>query len=130
MRGHGVSDFPDPTTLPGGGFAFQMDAGPGSDLNHNDPTFTAANQACRVLGPGGNRSTAPPSADIAAELSWARCLRSHGVPSFPDPNSQGAFDSSKFDDTSPAFHTASKACKSTEPTGPVSAVAGSGPGTP
>ena len=130
MRGHGVSDFPDPTTLPGGGFAFQMDAGPGSDLNHNDPTFKAANQACRVLGPGGNRSTAPPSADIAAELSWARCLRSHGVPSFPDPNSQGAFDSSKFDDTSPAFHTASKACKSTEPTGPVSAVAGPGPGTP
>ena len=30
MRTHGVSDFPDPITLPGGGFAFQINAGPGS----------------------------------------------------------------------------------------------------
>jgi hypothetical protein len=130
MRSHGVSDFPDPTTVPGGGFAFQMNAGRGSDLNHNDPTFTAANQACRALEPGGQRSMPPPSANIAAELRWARCLRSHGVPSFPDPNSQGAFDSSKFDDGSPAFQSASTACKSVQPTGPVSAVPGSGPSRP
>jgi hypothetical protein len=130
VRSHGVSDFPDPTTLPGGGVAFQIDAGPGSDLNHNDPAFKSANQACRALGPGGQRSGRPGGANIAAELRWARCLRSHGVPSFPDPNSQGAFDSSKFDDSSPASQTASKACRSVEPTGPVSAVAGPGPGAP
>jgi hypothetical protein len=130
MRSHGVSDFPDPTTLPGGGFAFQIDEGPGSDLNHNAPAFKAANQACRALGPGGQRSGPPGGANIAAELRWARCLRSHGVPSFPDPNSRGAFDSSKFDDSSPAFQTASRACGSVEPTGPVSAVAGPGPGAP
>jgi hypothetical protein len=126
MRSHGVYDFPDPTTVPGGGFAFQMNAGPGSDLNHNDPTFKAANQACRALERGGQRSAPPPAANIAAELTWARCLRSHGVPSFPDPNRQGAFDSSKFDDSSPALQTASRACKSVELTGPVSAVPGPG----
>ena len=130
MRSHGVSDFPDPTPVPGGGFAFQMNAGPGSDLNHNDPTFKAANQACRALEPGGQRSAPPRAANIAAGLRWARCLRSHGVPSFPDPTSQGAFDSSKFDDSSPAFQTASRACKSAQPTGPVSAVPGPGPGAP
>ena len=31
-------------------------------------------------------------------------------PGFPDPNNQGAFDSAKFNDAAPAFHTASKAC--------------------
>lgn len=130
MRGHGVSDFPNPTTLPGGGFAFQINAGPGSDLNHDSPAFRTADRSCHALGPGGQRSGPPAAANIPAELKWARCLRSHGVPSFPDPNSRGAFDSSKFDDNSPAFQTASHACKSVEPTGPVSAVAGPGPGAP
>jgi hypothetical protein len=39
-------------------------------------------------------------------------MRSHGDPSFPDPNSQGGFDRSKFDESSPAFKTAGNACKS------------------
>lgn len=128
MRSHGVSDFPDPTSLPGGGFAFQMNAGPGSDLNHNNPTFKAATEACRAASPAGQGASTANNPQIAAEVKWARCLRSHGVPRFPDPNSQGAFDSSKFNDGSPAFQRASAACKSAQPTGPVSAVAGPGPG--
>ena len=126
MRSHGVSDFPDPTTPPGGGVAFSIHGGPGSDLNRNNPTFKAANQACRTLLPGGQQAPTQSSPKIAAEVRWARCLRSHGVPSFPDPNGQGAFDSSKFDPTSPAFQTASKACMSLQPTGSVSAVPGPG----
>jgi hypothetical protein len=126
MRSHGVSDFPDPTTPAGGGVAFQINGGPGSDLNQSNPTFKAASQACRGLLPGGQQPATAPSPNIAAELTWARCLRSHGVPSFPDPNNQGAFDSSKFDPTSPAFQSASNACKSLQPTGAVSAVPGRG----
>jgi hypothetical protein len=124
MRGHGVSDFPDPTTPAGGGVAFSIDAGPGSDLSPNNPTFKAANQACRSLLPAGVQLPTPSSPKIAAEVRWARCMRSHGVPSFPDPNNEGAFDSAKFDCSSPAFQTASKACKSRQPAGSVSAVAG------
>jgi hypothetical protein len=124
MRSHGVSDFPDPTTPPGGGIAFSINGGPGSDLDPNNPTYEAANQACRTLLPAGVRSASGPSPKIAAELRWARCMRSHGVPSFPDPNSQGAFDSAKFDNASPAFQTAGKDCKSLQPAGSVSAVAG------
>ena len=45
-------------------------------------------------------------------------MRAHGLPGFPDPNSEGAFDSSRFDENSPAFQTASNACKSLQPTGP------------
>ncbi len=126
MRSHGVQDFPDPTTPPGGGVAFQLNGGAGSDLNHTNPTFKAANQACRALLPGGQQAPTASDPQIAAEVKWARCLRSHGVPSFPDPNSQGAFDSSKFDDRSPAFQTASKACKSLQSTGSISAVPGHG----
>jgi hypothetical protein len=38
-------------------------------------------------------------------------MRSHGLPSFPDPNSQGQFDRNRFDPASPAFRTAGNACK-------------------
>ncbi len=118
MRSHGVSDYPDPTIPPGGGVAFQIHGGPGSDLDRDNPTFKAANQACRRLLPGGGQPPSVSAPEIAAEVRWARCMRSHGVPSFPDPNSQGAFDSAKFDEGSPAFQTAGNACKSLLPTGP------------
>jgi hypothetical protein len=127
MRSHGLADFPDPTTSPGGGVAFQINGGPGSDLNHNNPRFMAADKACRGSLPGGGQAPAPLSAQkIAAEVTWARCMRSHGLPDFPDPTRQGAFDSSKFEESSPAFQTASNACKSQQPTGPTPVVPGRG----
>ena len=126
MRSHGVHDFPDPTQVPGGGIGFQIDGGAGSDLNRSDPTFENASQACRSELPGGSRSGAS-TQKIAEEVKWADCLRAHGVPSFPDPNAQGAFDSSKFNESSPAFETASNACKSLEAAlGAVAAVPGHG----
>ncbi len=112
MRGHGIPDFPDPTSSPGGGVSFQINGGPGSDLDHNNPSFIAADQACRPLLPGGTQSTAQPAAKIAEEVKWAQCMRAHGLPSFPDPDRQGAFDSSRFNESTPAFQTASNACQS------------------
>jgi hypothetical protein len=125
MRNHGIHDFPDPT--PGAGIAFQINAGPGSDLSANDPRFQAADQACRSLLPGGGKQARPASAQkITEEVKWAACMRAHGLPSFPDPNAQGAFDSSKMDDASPLFQKASQACTSLQPTGSMTAVAGHG----
>jgi hypothetical protein len=49
-----------------------------------------------------------PGPHIATEVRWARCLRSHGVPSFPDPNSQGAFDSSSSTTARPHFKPPAK----------------------
>jgi hypothetical protein len=60
----------------------------------------------------------------AGEREWARCLRTHGVPSFPDPDRRGAFDSSRFDDRSLAFQAAAKACAAQQPDGAVEAVPG------
>ncbi len=111
MRSHDIPDFPDPTASPGGGVGIQIDGGPGSDLNRNNPKFRAANQACRSLEPGaGSQPPAQSPEKIAAEVKWARCMRTHGLPSFPDPDSQGAFDSSKFNENAPAFQSASNAC--------------------
>ena len=62
----------------------------------------------------------------AAEHEWARCLRTHGVPGFPDPDRRGAFDSSRFDDTSLAFRAAARACAAQQPAGAVEAVPGRG----
>jgi hypothetical protein len=128
MRSHGVSDFPDPTAVSGGGVAFQINGGPGSDLDRNNPTFQAADQACQSLLPGGDQAPPLSAKRMAAEVTWAHCMRSHGLPGFPDPNAQGAFDSSRFNDSSPAFRTASNDCMSLEPTGPISAVPGHGSG--
>jgi hypothetical protein len=80
MRSHGIHDFPDPVATPGGGIAFQVNGGPGSDLDRNNPTFEAAGQACRSLLPGGGQVPATVSAHrVAAEINWARCMRSHGL---------------------------------------------------
>jgi len=48
MRGHGISDFPDPNAQ--GGIAIQ--AKPGGDLDPHNPRFQAANQACQHYQPG------------------------------------------------------------------------------
>ena len=112
MRSHGIHDFPDPTTSPGGGVSFQINGGPGSDLDRNNPRFQSANQACQSLEPGRGQQPSLSAGKIAAEVKWAQCMRAHGLPTFPDPDSQGAFDSSKFNETTPAFQSASNACQS------------------
>jgi hypothetical protein len=85
MRAHGVSNFPDPS---GGQGAIA--------INPNEaksPAFQSAQQACRKLLP----TKGPPPHMTARELSrafvFAKCMRAHGVPSFPDPT-QGTAPSS------------------------------------
>jgi hypothetical protein len=48
--------------------------------------------------------------------AFARCMRAHGEPSFPDPSSKGGFDLSGVDQNSPQFQSAAGgACASLEP---------------
>ena len=85
MRSHGVPNFPDPTTSP---HAFKN----AIPAHAQSPAFQSAYTACRHLLPGGgppSQSAAQTQAQIAALLAFARCLRSHGFPSFPDPTSSG-----------------------------------------
>lgn len=86
IRSHGVPTFPDPTTSP---HEFKQALNPSIAQS---PAFKSADPGCRHLLPhdGQPNQSAPPSqAQIAALLAFARCLRSHGFRSFPDPSSSG-----------------------------------------
>jgi hypothetical protein len=44
-----------------------------------------------LAGCGGGGHTSSLTKVLSGALAYANCMRSHGVPDFPDPNSQGAF---------------------------------------
>jgi hypothetical protein len=80
MRAHGVPNFPDPRASGG------IDIAPGSGLGPQSPAFHAAQQACGKLLPGGGPGVRKPTkAQFEAGLAFARCMRTHGLPHFPDP---------------------------------------------
>jgi hypothetical protein len=85
MRAHRVPDFPDPTTSPR---AWKDALNPSTP---HSPAFLAAVAACQHLLPVGPRNQSPAHSrtQIAAALAFARCMRSHGFPSMPDPTSTG-----------------------------------------
>lgn len=56
MRSHGIKDFPDPNA----NGRISISAGPGSDLDPNNPTFQAAQSACQHYLPGGKAPSIPP----------------------------------------------------------------------
>lgn len=85
MHSHGVP-FPDPTASPR---AFKQALNP--SVTHS-PAFNSAVKACQHLLPDGgqpNQSPARSHAQVAAMMAFARCIRTHGFPSFPDPTSSG-----------------------------------------
>ncbi len=85
IRSHGVPDLPDPTFGAGGAQVnLQMPADLGSS-----PAFLRAQKTCAKLGLelAGNAASQvkPTAAEMSQWLAIARCMRSHGVPNFPDP---------------------------------------------
>jgi hypothetical protein len=80
MRSHKVPNFPDPTSdskFPGA-----------QQLGVSSPQFQAAMNACKHLLPNGGN--APNQTELqrqrTALLPFARCMRHHGVPDWPDPS--------------------------------------------
>jgi hypothetical protein len=82
VRSHGVPDFPDPDSS--GGF----DKTAVSQLAAGNPQFQTATHTCAHLLPSGGGST-DATAVVRQEwngmLKFARCMRSHGEPNWPDP---------------------------------------------
>jgi hypothetical protein len=70
-------------------------------------------------GGGGGSSAAAGSKAYQEAFAFARCMRSHGEPSWPDPSSGGAFSTSGINLSSPQFSLASGACKNLQPAGGV-----------
>ena len=109
MRAYGVPSFPDPS--PGGGFPLST-----SGIDFGAPAVTAALRTCASLTPGGTSRPVPiPATHEAGMVENARCIRAHGVASFPDPTFGPGGDGAgvnfpQADLDSPAFLHAAKAC--------------------
>jgi hypothetical protein len=133
MRSHGVPNFPDPTSS--GQVQLQIARSPNSTsvngVEVNGPAFQSAMQACRAYLPNGGHPSAAKTAQVRAQaLAMSRCMRSHGVPNFPDPqfsNGGAGFgirlNGSGLDPNSPAFQAAQKTCGSILGNAPLTAKA-------
>lgn len=111
IRAHGVPNMPGP----GEGMPAGFDQG--------SQQFQKAVKECLKLVP----QDAPPadvSHPVGPLLAFAKCMRSLGVTTFPDPNSQGQFDESGMagiDRESSIFQTALKACRPLADNEPIAA---------
>ena len=107
MRSHGITNFPEP------GSQGQPQSGPPLDLG--SPQFLAAEKACARYGAGGVNTAPGVSPQVMqALLKYVACMRSHGVPDMPDPNSNGTLTlptGGAVSASSPQFQSAQKACQ-------------------
>jgi hypothetical protein len=112
MRKNGVPSFPDPTE--GGGLTINK------VQLANAPQFRSAEAKCRKLRPHGEAPSPAEQAQMQAQaLRYSACMRSHGVPKFPDPQFEGAGIKLALgrgiDPASPTFQSAQRACESVMP---------------
>lgn len=124
MRANGVPDFPDPNA----NGSITLKVTPGSDLDPNGSAYKGAIAKCQSLEPPGFGQS--PGSTVSGQnklLKFVSCMRSNGVPKFPDPGSQGQMvisSSSGIDPNSPAFQSAMQKCRSLLPNGGAGASAG------
>jgi hypothetical protein len=80
MRSHGVPDYPGPT---GSGQLPKITSG--QQVGVSGARLNAAQGACQRLWPYQAPTQAQQRRQLTADLKFARCMRSHGLPDFPDP---------------------------------------------
>jgi hypothetical protein len=73
--------------------------------------------ACGGGTSAGSGASPSATSTYAKEVAYAQCMRSHGVPKFPDPDSNGNFDinGNSINLHSAQVQAAQKACKSLSP---------------
>jgi hypothetical protein len=114
MRSHGVRSFPDPDAQ--GTITITVSRA----LDPRSPLFQRAESACGHLLPSGTALSPARQQQMKARLlAFAACMRSHGVPGFPDPTFSGGGVSQGFgrgdgvDPRSSIFEAAQQACRGT-----------------
>lgn len=83
-------------------------------------TAVGCAMALAACGSSAKSSTGSGSSLEAAGVKFAACMRSHGVPTFPDPGASGGIQfstGSGIDPQSPAFQSARSACSKLLPGG-------------
>lgn len=114
MRSHGVPNFPDPVLTPSGGYGYRT-----RGIDPHSSAFQAGLQACKALpSPWTSTGRQLSPAQQEAWLTWAQCIRAHGVPNFADPTFSGGDAvqiSGPGGSNSPQLQSAMDACKSQMP---------------
>ena len=123
MRSHGVPEFPEPTE---GHLLIHSSNhdGHATGIDPGSAQFQAAQKVCgKLLPEGGTPSPAQRAKMQESALKFSRCMRTHGVPNFPDPTFSGggarltlkAGGANGIDPESPQFRAAQKTCQSIAP---------------
>jgi hypothetical protein len=118
VRSHGIPDFPDP----GSGGVIPKETA--QQLGVSDPVLRSATGACADLNPNQPPTQAQQRQQLTDDLKFAQCMRSHGLPNFPDPtNSNGRVEfvisvsRDGFDPHSPQILAKARACEYVLPAG-------------
>jgi hypothetical protein len=98
-RAHGHPAFPDPVINNDDGVDFGDATNNAQDARKSEiaalekiPEFKAILTQMQALRPPDPRRNARPSAAVIQKLQrFAQCVREHGIPSWPDPKSDGSF---------------------------------------
>jgi hypothetical protein len=115
MRSNGVPEFPDPVRTPSGGYGYRT-----TGIDPHSAAFQRGLQACKAL-PSPWQSTGRQLSPLQQQawLTWAKCIRAHGMPNFPDPVFPGGGAvqvSGAGAPSSPPLQAAMSACTSVMPT--------------
>ncbi len=123
MRTHGEPNIPEPK-ISKNGAQISVKINASSGIDPSSPLFTAAYKACKHLLPNNgapSKGNAITPADQADYLRAAACMRSHGVPDFPDPSFQNgdvSFNSrTPIDTNTSQYESALTTCRKLIPAG-------------
>ena len=84
LRAHGVPDFPDPV--------YDSSTGQWHYGDYRADIPQRAQQACQHLDPSAVAPSPPvPQVQFQALVRLAQCIRQHGEPTWPDPDTLGQF---------------------------------------
>jgi len=119
MRTHGEPNMPDPNSK-GQFLSVRGKLNGVSGLDANSSRFAASDKQCRHLLPNGGQPTAAQRQQLIAQaLKFVQCMRTHGVPNMPDPDTSGGSISIRppagMGPGSTAFVRAQRECRSSLP---------------
>ncbi len=119
MRSHGDPSFPDPELV---NTAHEHGITIGQGADESSAQYVSANKTCKHLLP--NNGNGPTQGQLqrmmAQALKYTDCMRSHGVPNFPDPKESSggiSIGGPGLDPNSPQFQAAQNDCRSLAPGG-------------
>jgi hypothetical protein len=110
MRGHGIPAFPDPQRSASGTYGFSNLPALAQLVRGHQQALDAC---LPLLAKAGITSPANLAAFQQGMLAFAKCMRSHGVPGFPDPGANGRFAGKlkALDRSAPSFQHALTSCR-------------------